>query len=100
MNHKKIILMGLITLLVFSGCGLKESVVEKQRVGYLSFTGDTADAVVFIDDLEPISLRSSDKAHYEISPGKHHIVIKKNGAEVVNRLILVGNGSTKEIRIP
>jgi len=87
---------------LFCGCGLKETVVQKEKVSYLSFTGNISNVIVHIDDLEPINLNntSSKNVQYEISTGKHHIVITKNGEEVVNRVVLLGSGSVKEIKIP
>ncbi len=90
-----------VGVLVFCGCGLNETVTQKEKVSYLNFTGDTVGAVVRIDDLAPIVLNNEEKnVHYEISSGKHHIIVIKNGAQVVNRKILLGSGSSKEIRIP
>ena len=115
MSYKTIFCLGLILLALCGGCGLKEGVVQKEPKSFLWFTGNTANAIVYIDDLRPLILdeRSSNasnedennankkgQVHYEISPGKHTIVVKKSGEEVVNRNILLGNGITKEIQIP
>jgi hypothetical protein len=107
----------LVLLLLSGGCGggLKEGVVHKDSKSYLWFTGNTHEAIVFIDDLNPIVLdeinrnagdqdanvsNKSGQVHYQISPGKHTIVVKKSGKEVVNRNILIGDGITTEIQIP
>ena len=102
-------------LLLFGGCGLTEGVVQKEPKSFIWFTGNTKGAVAYVDDLEPIMLddlnSSTDgesvnnsakkgEVHYEISPGKHRIIVKKSGEEVVNRIVLLGNGITKEIKIP
>jgi hypothetical protein len=115
MPYKNIVYSCLVLLALFTGCGLKEGVVQKESRSFLWFTGNTENAIVFIDDLNPIILneKSSDtsneaenntkksgQVHYEISPGKHTIIVKKSGAEIVNRNILLGNGITKEIQIP
>lgn len=112
MSYQKIIYLGLVILLLCVGCGLKEGVVQKEPKSYLWFTGNTKNAIVYIDDLSPIILNEShasegdynkeksDKIHYEISPGKHSIIVKKMGEEVVNRIVFLGDGITKEIKIP
>ncbi|WP_282754949.1 hypothetical protein [Desulfuromonas thiophila] len=115
MTLKRITNLGLVILLLLcGGCGLKEGIVQKEPTSYLWFTGDTNDATVYIDDLAPIKLESqsstattesentnrTNQIHYELSPGKHSIVVKKSGEEVVNRNVLLGNGITKEIQIP
>lgn len=102
MAYKKIIIFTLIAL-VCGGCGLKEGIVEKEPKSYLWFTGDVKNATVYIDNLSPIILNNgsnSETVHYEISPGKHSIVVKKSGEVIVDRSVLLGNGITKEIQIP
>ena len=115
MSYKSIFCFGLVLLALCGGCGLKEGVVQKDEKSFLWFTGNTSNAIVYIDDLNPIMLNEksstssngdedntykSSQVHYEISPGKHTIIVKKSGEEVVNRNILLGNGITKEIKIP
>lgn len=115
MSYQKIIYLWLVISLLCVGCGLKEGVVQKEQKSFLWFTGNTQNAIVYIDDLNPIILneslanagvegdnntKRSDKIHYEISPGKHSIIVKKMGEEVVNRIVLLGDGITKEIRVP
>ena len=113
MSYKKIFYLGLVLLWICGGCGIKEGVVQKETKSFLWFTGNTQNAVVFIDDLTPIMLNKmssvSDnnenstnrgKVYYEISPGKHTIVVKKSGEVVVHRNVLLGNEITKEIKIP
>lgn len=103
MSFRKSAYLGLSALLLFTGCGLKEGVIQKEPKSYLWFTGNTDNAIVHIDELEPITLNKkakSDKIHYGISPGKHRIVIKKSGEVVVNRIILLGDGTIKEIQVP
>ena len=103
MNYKKIIFLGLVLLILSVGCGgIKEGVVQKEPTSFLWFTGNTQNAIVYIDDLAPITLNEQigSQVHYKISPGKHIIIVKKSGKEVVNRNVLLGNGITKEIQIP
>lgn len=103
MLYKNIIYLGLALLILCGGCGLQEGIVQKESKSSLWFTGNTKNATVYIDDLAPISLNDNsgfDPIHYEISPGKHSIVVKKSGEEVVNRNVLLGSGITKEIQIP
>ncbi|MGB3210237.1 MAG: hypothetical protein WBB19_05985 [Desulforhopalus sp.] len=102
-------------MLLLGGCGLTEGVVQKEPKSFLWFTGNVEDSIVYIDDITPFKLNSQGSSanagsendagrrstiHYEISPGKHSIVVTKLGKEVVNRNVLLGNGITKEIQIP
>ena len=38
--------------------------------------------------------------HYKVTPGKHTIVVRKNGSVVVKRTLLLGDGIAREIRVP
>jgi hypothetical protein len=102
MSYKKIICCSLTLLMLCCGCGLTEGVVQKESKSSFWFTGNTQNATVYIDDLAPIILSegNNDQIHYEISPGKHKIVVKRSGNEIVNRVVLLGSGITKEIQIP
>jgi len=96
------------------GCGLQEGVIQKAPKSFLYFTGNTENAVVYIDGGPGIVLDSSNSSGndangqtnssgrvlYEISHGKHDIVVKKSNEVVVHRKVLLGNGITKEIQIP
>ncbi len=95
----KTILFALFLLL--SGCGYNEGVVQAERASFLQFSGNLNQATVQIDNLPPLVLNGdSENTHYKLAPGKHHIVVKQNAKIVVDRTILVGNGMTKEIRVP
>ncbi|BBO79722.1 hypothetical protein DSCO28_02880 [Desulfosarcina ovata subsp. sediminis] len=104
----------LISMVIFLGCGLKEGVIQKDSQSYLLFTGNTQSAVAYIDDFNPINLTkkinsaSENNGHtkynketlYEISPGKHKVIVKKDGNVIVERVLLLSGGITKEINIP
>lgn len=114
MNRKyRGVACALIVFLLIAGCGLREGVYQPAQRSYLWFTGDTGGAQVYIDDLEPFSLRAMDnpsprneverkdqEVRYEVRPGKHRIVVKKGGVAVVDRLVLIGDGAIKEIKVP
>lgn len=91
-------------LITFSSCGYKEGVIQSGDKSYLVFTGNTQNIQIIIDNSIPFSPQTSVESesviHYQISPGKHLIVIKKGNEIVLQREILVGNGMTKEILVP
>ncbi|GFM38271.1 hypothetical protein [Desulfovibrio psychrotolerans] len=97
----------LSAVLFIAGCGAHDGVVSKADVSWLSFVGDTRGAMVSIDDAAPFLLRPAgyDKKQpkpqwYEVSPGRHTVVITRNDAVIVHREVLVGTGQTKEILVP
>jgi hypothetical protein len=87
---------------LLSGCGgYNEGIVQAERESFLQFSGNLNQATVLIDNLQSFVLKgNSDNTHYKLAPGKHHVVVKQNNKVVVDRTILLGNGMTREIRIP
>ena len=104
----------ILIFILFIGCGLQESVIQKAPKSFLYFTGNTENAVVYIDGGTGIVLdassandnngnaqtNSSGQILYEVSPGKHDIIIERSNEVVVHRKVLLGNGITKEIQVP
>ena len=103
-----------LVFLLLIGCGYQEGVIQDEPVSYLRFTGAFKGAIVYIDDLEPFELgkaESSDDVEnnpsqatgpiqYRVETGKHRITVRKNGQVVVDRIIILDNGVTREVRIP
>ncbi len=101
-------------LLFFNSCGYQEGVREPDRQSYIQFTGETQATIAIIDKAEPIALgetfyvnkdtgekiQKEGRMLYLVAPGKHEIVVQKNGEVVVHRTVLINAGSTKEIYIP
>lgn len=101
-------------ILVLAGCGYQEGIRQPDRQSYVWFSGETTTALAIIDDNEPFKVeqtysvdsetgeRVSKKGRtlYQIKPGRHVIIVKKNGQVVVHRDLIIGAGTTKEVRIP
>ena len=109
------ILISLIILLFFlHGCGYREGVLEPDRQSYLWFSGDTSGAQVIIDENITFTLNETDnpvdktgtqktgkgRILYSVKPGKHEIIIKKDGNIIVHRVLLIDEGITKEVHVP
>ncbi|MFV0347443.1 MAG: hypothetical protein ACK5JO_02570 [Halodesulfovibrio sp.] len=106
---KRILTAVLLTFILFAaGCGAHEGVVISAEEAWLSFTGDTRGAMLSLDGADEIQLRpagyakdsSSKQKWYQVAPGKHSVRITRNGAVVVDRVILVDKGQTREVFIP
>ena len=86
-----------------TACGYKEGIIQTSSNSYLKFTGNTHDAFATIDDSDPFSIQSASDngkiTHYQVSPGKHKIIVKRNNNVVLNREVLIGKGMTKEINV-
>lgn len=107
MKAKKLILLVLLFFLIIS-CGYYEGVVQPTPQSYLSFIGNTSGAIALIDDAITLNLDNELKGGdsekkvvlFQISPGKHKVVVTRMGQAVVNRIIIVADGATKEIQVP
>jgi len=72
-----------------------------EPVSYLYFTGSIEGAEVSIDDAPAFLVtKSGVKQQYKVAPGKHTIVVSKQGNVIVKRSLLLGDGHEKEIHIP
>ena len=104
---KKLIFLGLLLFLIIS-CGYYEGVVQPTPKSYIAFMGNVNGATAVIDasitlylDKEiPEAQGKKEPVLFQITPGKHTVIVTKMGREVVNRVILVGDGATKEIEVP
>lgn len=96
---KSITFIGILILLLLSGCGYKEGVVSATQKSYLYFTGDTKDTQVSIDQGAKFSVINGKNNQYSLKPGKHMVEVYKNGSIVVKRNIFISDGISKEIEV-
>jgi len=90
-----------VCFLLMAGCGYKEGVKIEEQASYLYFTGNAKGAEVTIDGASSFIIeKGGTEEHYKVAPGKHTIVIKKDGNVIVNRSLLVGDGLAREINVP
>jgi hypothetical protein len=107
MMAKKLTCLCLLLFLIVS-CGYYEGVVQPTPRSYISFMGNTDGATAVIDDTITLNLDmelQGDEGKkkpvlFQITPGKHNLIVTKMGQQVVNRVIIIGDGATKEIHVP
>jgi len=99
---KKIVAtLSLVLFVLLSGCGYKEGVTTAEQASYLYFTGNAKGAEVTLDGTSNFVIEEGGpEEHYKVTPGKHNIVVKKNGQIFVNRTLLLGDGIAREINVP
>ena len=98
---------------VLNACSYTTGVVQSDKRSFIRFSGNIEKAVVYIDDAEPFELgKKSSSTHsdnigaknlsisYQLQPGKHTVVVRRNGEVVVNRELLLGNNVTTEVEVP
>lgn len=97
---KKIILMlGLFSFILFTGCGHKEGTVTATKKSYLYFTGNVSNVTVSVDGGEKFNVIAGQNNQYSIYPGKHLVEVYRNGKIIVQRKIYVGDDIAKEIEV-
>lgn len=106
-----------ITLLFLTSCGYREGVIIAERAAFVTFSGNTVGATVKIDESDFFELFDEEKGltsfsdtgekekrlsskHYRLTPGKHRILVKRNGVIIVDREVLLGDGITREVLLP
>lgn len=96
----------LLVLFSFSltACGgYKEWVVQRSDEGFLKFVGNVEDVVMSIDGGENFPLkRPADfsEALYKIPSGRHNIKLYRGGNMIVDRIVLIDNGVSREVVVP
>ena len=112
--RKLIVILVLLSILpLFYNCGFREGVIQPDKQSYIWFSGNTESAIASIDNekefqIEPNyyldnqgnKINKSGKALYEVKPGKHEIVVKRDNEIIVNRILMISAGATKEVRVP
>ena len=114
---KKLILFVFLSALplmaVSCGVGYKEGSRQLDNQSFITFTGNVNGAVAIVDGGEPFAVDSltykdnqgndvkkSDKTYYQVRPGRHIVVVSKDGQVKVEREILINAGSTQEVWVP
>lgn len=96
-NYVMVILVLLV--LLFSGCGYKEGVATGEQESFLYFSGNTKDVMVSIDGGQQFSVKAGRDNQYKVTPGKHAIRVFRNSKIVVDREFYIGDGVAKEIGV-
>lgn len=100
MKKITLIIMSLL-FIVMAGCGYKEGVTTQEQASFLYFTGDAKGVEVSIDNASAFIVeKAGTEEHYKLSPGKHTIVVRRDGKVIVKRTLLLGDGIAREIKIP
>ncbi|MBA6364972.1 hypothetical protein H4J56_05960 [Colwellia sp. BRX8-4] len=95
-----------ISLCVFiamylSACGYSEGVRTAEPVSYVYFTGNAEGAEVTVGKGEAFVVdKLGARKIYKVASGKQQVTITKNGVIVVNRIVLLGDGQSKEFNVP
>jgi hypothetical protein len=93
----KFLILLLGVLFIFA-CGHQEGTIQKAEKSLIFFSGNLENVKIHIDELEPFT--PSYGKHYQMSPGKHTLMAYRDGKLLLNKIIILENQVTMEIRIP
>lgn len=86
-----------VVIFIFA-CGHTEGIIQKAEKGFIVFTGNLENVKIQIDDLEPFI--PFPKRHYQLSPGRHTLSAHRDGILLLNKVVILENQVTTEIKIP
>ena len=87
----------LVGSLIFA-CGYTTGTIQKAEKSFIVFSGNLENVTIHIDELEPFI--PSNEKHYEMSPGRHTLLAYREGTLLLNRIIILENQVTTEIKVP
>ncbi len=91
----------LIILMLLGACGTSQGVRSSEQASYIYFSGDAIGAKVTVGDGEAFVVdKIGEHNLYKVATGKLKIIIKKNGTVLVQRLVLLADGQSKEFNVP
>jgi len=93
----RFIILFLGASLIFA-CGYTTGTIQKAERSFIVFSGNLENIKIHIDELEPFTPSSG--KHYEMAPGKHTLLAYREGKLLVNRIIILENQVTTEIKVP
>ncbi len=88
----------LLSLTFIFACGHTEGTIQKGEESFFVFSGNLENVKIHIDELQPFT--PSIGKHYQIRPGKHTVMAYRDGNLLLNRMIILENQVTTEIKIP
>jgi hypothetical protein len=99
----KIFKLSLALLLVtaLSACGYNEGVRSTEHSSFVYFTGNAKGAFAKVGDGESFIVNKlGERNVYKVASGKQRVLVSKAGVVLVDRLVLLGDGQSKEFNVP
>lgn len=93
--------LALLLVTVLSACGYNEGIRSTEQSSFVYFTGNAYGASATVGDGEPFTVdKLGERNLYKVSIGKQRVVIRRAGVVVVDRVVLLGDGQSKEFNVP
>ncbi len=82
-------------------CAMQETTTQIADTAFLVFEDASSGMEFQLDEAAPRAIsRKSSEVRYEIRPGKHTVVVTREGREIVTRLFFVSTGQVFVLRVP
>lgn len=91
----------LVIVMLLGACGSTHGVRTSEQASFVYFSGAAMGAHVTVGEGEAFVVdKVGERNLYKVASGKQKIIIKQNGIIVVERLVLLGDGQSKEFNVP
>ena len=115
MQNRLAFTLVMCAVLIAAGCGVgyKEGSRQPDPQSFIVFTGNVEGATASVDGGTPFAVASltykdqsgqdvkkAEKTFYQVRPGRHTVVVRKQGEVRVERDVLINAGATLEIWVP
>jgi hypothetical protein len=97
----KILLTFIASLYLLTGCGgYKTGVVLEAQKSYLFFNAAAQGAEYSVDGSSWYKIqKTGENELYPTLPGKHRIKVRKGESVIVDKMVLLGDSMSKEIKV-
>lgn len=96
-----LILASISLVTVLPGCAMVETTTQVEDVAFLTFKGVADGASFQLDGGTPQQIeRWPDSVRYQIAPGRHSLIVSRNGDVIVRREIYLTTGQVFELSLP
>lgn len=101
MNILKLFLALMLSVMI-SACGSSnEGVMVSEKKSFVYFTGNALGASATVGDSLPFVIEKLGQQNiYKVATGKQRVTVQKSGVVLVDRIVLLGDGQTKEFHVP
>lgn len=97
---KRSVFIPVILFLVIGICSCRSTnIITGTSYGTISFTGNYDNAMLYLDDKNPIPI-SSANSFSKIGEGTHRVKIVRDGVTVLQKTVYIVNDITTEVNVP
>lgn len=82
-------------------CGYNEGVRVTEQSSFVYFTGDAIGVLATVGEGETFTVdKLGERNVYKVATGKQRVIVRRAGVVVIDRVVLLGDGHSKEFNVP